>query len=445
MSHQQSRGHHGTHPQPPHQQAGRQSAQQQRPTAQTNQRGQSQQPNTQRAPKVRNGGTALQHQMNLSPLYSSNLSASRRTPQHDSKHDTKTPDGKGHATGRVPTPSTAPSTSAAPAPSAAPSSSAPNHQRDSSASSQTSSANSIDGIMEASEVQQEYFASERHLYMLEPVVPYSMSFPAAQVPQHGSDGTGSATPQAASTITGWRLKERCRTVAAALVMCLNVGVDPPDVVKPNVCARLEAWIDPFSMPADKALLAIGSALKRNYERWQPRARYKVALDPTLDEIKKHCLWLRRAAKHERALFHYNGHGVPRPSQNGEIWVFNQNYTQYIPLSIYELQNWLGTPTIFVFDCSAAGVIVDAYLHFLNQRKQEAAQQAAMQAAGDTRNRGLHRVGRANRLVGSVGTSVRDNILLAACGANELLPMSPEYPADLFTSCFTTPIKVALRW
>jgi regulator-associated protein of mTOR len=37
------------------------------------------------------------------------------------------------------------------------------------------------------------------------------------------------------------------------------------------------------------------------------------------------------------LFHYNGHGVPRPTANGEIWVFNKSYTQYIPMSIYDLQ------------------------------------------------------------------------------------------------------------
>jgi regulator-associated protein of mTOR len=37
------------------------------------------------------------------------------------------------------------------------------------------------------------------------------------------------------------------------------------------------------------------------------------------------------------LFHYNGHGVPRPTANGEVWVFNKSYTQYIPLSIYDLQ------------------------------------------------------------------------------------------------------------
>jgi len=33
-----------------------------------------------------------------------------------------------------------------------------------------------------------------------------------------------------------------KTVSVALVMCLNVGVDPPDVLKVQPCARLECWI-----------------------------------------------------------------------------------------------------------------------------------------------------------------------------------------------------------
>lgn len=33
-----------------------------------------------------------------------------------------------------------------------------------------------------------------------------------------------------------------KTVSVALVVCLNVGVDPPDVVKIQPCARLESWI-----------------------------------------------------------------------------------------------------------------------------------------------------------------------------------------------------------
>ena len=33
-----------------------------------------------------------------------------------------------------------------------------------------------------------------------------------------------------------------RTVSVALVLCLNVGVDPPDVVKISPCAKLQCWI-----------------------------------------------------------------------------------------------------------------------------------------------------------------------------------------------------------
>lgn len=74
-------------------------------------------------------------------------------------------------------------------------------------------------------------------------------------------------------------------------------------------------------------------------------------------------------QNERVLFHYNGHGVPRPTVNGEIWVFNKSYTQYIPMSIYDLQAWLGTPCIFVFDCSAAGLIVNSFKAFAEQKPQ----------------------------------------------------------------------------
>uniref|UniRef100_UPI00358F8B59 regulatory-associated protein of mTOR isoform X2 n=1 Tax=Myxine glutinosa TaxID=7769 RepID=UPI00358F8B59 len=229
----------------------------------------------------------------------------------------------------------------------------------------------------------------------------------------------------------WRMKDRMKTVSVALVLCLNVGVDPPDVVKTSPCARLECWIDPLSMSPQKALDAIGANLQKQYECWQPRARYKQCLDPTVEEVKKLCMSLRRNAKEERVLFHYNGHGVPRPTVNGEIWVFNKNYTQYIPLSIYDLQTWMGSPSIFVYDCSNAGIIVKSFKQFSLQREQE------LEVAAISPSHPLAQV--------PLPPSMKDCIQLAACEANQLLPMNPELPADLFTSCLTTPIKIALRW
>jgi regulator-associated protein of mTOR len=83
------------------------------------------------------------------------------------------------------------------------------------------------------------------------------------------------------------------------------------------------FADPLSMSPQKALETIGANLQKQYERWQPRARYKQSLDPTVEEVKKLCTSLRRNAKEERVLFHYNGHGVPKPTSNGEVWVFNR--------------------------------------------------------------------------------------------------------------------------
>ena len=55
-------------------------------------------------------------------------------------------------------------------------------------------------------------------------------------------------------------------------------------------------IDPHTKGPQKALEAIGANLQHQYERWQPRARYKQSLDPTVEEVKKLCMSLRRNAK-----------------------------------------------------------------------------------------------------------------------------------------------------
>ncbi|KAF9169297.1 hypothetical protein BGX21_010724 [Mortierella sp. AD011] len=226
----------------------------------------------------------------------------------------------------------------------------------------------------------------------------------------------------------WRMREKLKTISVALVLCLNIGIDPPDVVKTNPCAKLEAWIDPFVLPVPKSLENIGKALQAQYEVWQPRARYKAALDPSMEDTKKLCCVLRRNAKEERILFHYNGHGVPKPTSSGEIWVFNKNYTQYIPVSLLDLQSWLGSPCIYVYDCSAAGNILLSFNRFAEKRDLDAAKQAGSQPPGTIPSPPL-----------------RDCIQLAACGPDDTLPMNPDLPADIFTACLTTPIEIALRW
>ena len=236
--------------------------------------------------------------------------------------------------------------------------------------------------------------------------------------------TAGKPKEVAFEIQEWRTRDRLKTVSAAIAVCLNIGVEPPDQLRTNPGAKLEGWQDPTGAPVSKALENIGKALQSQYETLAIRTRYKQYLDPSVEETKKFCISLRRNAKDERVLLHYNGHGVPKPTSSGEIWVFNKNYTQYIPVSLFDLQQWLQAPTIFVWDCSEAGNILANYHRFVEKHEQEEDENA-------------------ERNPDYVRMSFRPYIHLAACAAKENLPTNPLLPADLFTSCLTTPIEMAL--
>ncbi|OBA24699.1 hypothetical protein HANVADRAFT_28136 [Hanseniaspora valbyensis NRRL Y-1626] len=229
-------------------------------------------------------------------------------------------------------------------------------------------------------------------------------------------------------IPDWKIgKERIKTVAAALVLCLHLGVDPPDVVKTQPCARVEASIDYLDyQDSKKAIESIGKSLQNRYELLSPRTKYKQSLDPCVEDLKRFCNSLRKSCKNERVLFHYNGHGVPKPTTSGEIWIFNRGYTQYIPISLYDLQNWLGAPCIYVWDCNQAELIVKNFNTFIEKREQDDIQ------------------GKHDPAAPSTVEQYKNCYQLAACKSDEYLPMNEELPADLFTCCLTTPIEISIK-
>ncbi|EEF31061.1 conserved hypothetical protein, partial [Ricinus communis] len=49
-------------------------------------------------------------------------------------------------------------------------------------------------------------------------------------------------PSDSGLVSKWRPKDRMKTGYVALVLCLNISVDPPDVIKISPCARMECWI-----------------------------------------------------------------------------------------------------------------------------------------------------------------------------------------------------------
>ena len=226
----------------------------------------------------------------------------------------------------------------------------------------------------------------------------------------------------------WRHRERSKTVSAALILCLNIGVDPPDVYKSQPTAVEECWTNPISQtqPASKMMEIIGKNLQDQYEGMSMKTRYKQYLDPSVEETKKFCTSLRRNAKEERVLFHYNGHGVPLPTPSGEFWVFNKDYTQYIPVSMYDLQAWLGGPVIYIYDCSHAGNIIANFDRFVEKHEAEIVEARARDPNAQLQN-------------------YSNNIQLAACQKTEMLPTNPDLPNDLFTACLTTPIIMSMTY
>lgn len=142
--------------------------------------------------------------------------------------------------------------------------------------------------------------------------------PVWSAKRHTSCGNQSEPSPGMPKMSPWRLRDKLKTTNAALVLCLNVEVDPPDVVKTNPCAVLECWVDPRTMPSSKALEAIGTNLHQQFETLNPRIKYKPYLDPSIEDTRKFCASVRRMAKDERALFYYNGHGVPKPTVSGKL-------------------------------------------------------------------------------------------------------------------------------
>jgi len=290
-----------------------------------------------------------------------------------------------------------------------------------SASLSDPSARRLDSELNADSPPDNPDASVDALSETPPAIPYF------SVKRHLTCGIPTPGPPWSQRFVPWRgaIPGKLKTANSALVLCLNIDVDPPDIVKTNPCAVLESWVNPPTLSSHKALESIGSNLQHQFESLSLKISYKPILDPSLEDLRRFCQTLRRQAKDDAVLFYYNGHGVPQPTPSGELWCFNRNYTQYIPVSLHEVQSWIGSPGVYIWDCSSAGNLLTNFNTFARRRDQEA------RAAHGEFPEGVH--------------PFTDSLQLAACGPNEQLPSFPELPADVFTACLTSPIDVALRY
>ena len=197
---------------------------------------------------------------------------------------------------------------------------------------------------------------------------------------------------------------------------------------------------------EKVRDAIARNLLLQYETWQPRVRYKSLLDPTIEELRKLCISLRKSARHERVLLHYNGHGVPRPTRNGELWVFNKQFTQYIPVNVADIVAWIGTPSVWIFDCPAAAFLSHSLLKVVSSVYTNADSSTSETGTADSSvNNVKEEDPSASASLQSLKSNSLNLIIFSACDSHETLPFTPNLPADILTSCLTTPLDMAIRW
>ncbi len=219
-----------------------------------------------------------------------------------------------------------------------------------------------------------------------------------------------------------------------------------DAVKLHLHVNGQPSVSTGPASVEKTRETIARSLLQQYEQWQPRVRYKTLIDPTVEDFRKLCVSLRKSARNERVLMHYNGHGVPKPTRNAEFWVFNKHFTQYIPVNIADAAEWLGLPAIWVLDCPGAANLLQALQrtgeNIMSSRQDLSLDEASSRLESSTVLSGESQTNTS----ATIKPSDRfEMIAFAACDVQETLPLTPAMPADILTSCLTTPLDVAIRW
>ncbi|KAJ2352525.1 Target of rapamycin complex 1 subunit kog1, partial [Coemansia sp. RSA 2618] len=289
----------------------------------------------------------------------------------------------------------------------------------------------------------------------------------------------------------WRPHHQICTKSALLATCLDLDSNKYRHGADKQGAILEAWTDPSSIgDRAKRYSTIAERLTSQFQNLPGKITHKPLVDCDVFRLQRNCLQFRNESMEHRVIFYYNGHGMPVPTADGSFWVFHrQTYgsNNYMPVSADTLNSWLGSPVIYIWECSNAMSIVKAFDEYSSARSskiahirstaqnahikvppgectlEQMAKVCALVAELLARQQmpnspEQHNAGSATKqqhagpqidmeLIRTAlfASPYREDIHFAATQANETLPTNPELPADLFTACLTTPVKAAVRF
>lgn len=276
---------------------------------------------------------------------------------------------------------------------------------------------------------------------------------AILIPPQEANALARRVASVRASLALWKSKDKVKLMQVGLVLCLNVGIDQPAPGDPDfagammdyrsVMSRTECWIDTgITAPGVSAKSIEGAvmrALTTAYTRLMPKQGIVKAVRdnaPTVDHIRKLFNNLRKVAlgNCDRVLMHYNGHGMPRPTPAGELWALSTDQTEYVPIHARELKAWVGSPAMYVLDCSNAGVLMPYLIAPLPGTTEANTGATPSEFKGGAGTRAT--AGENDQL---------EPFIMAACSKGESLPLQTGLPADVFTCCLTCPLKTSLLW
>ncbi|EIW67838.1 hypothetical protein TREMEDRAFT_32602 [Tremella mesenterica DSM 1558] len=213
-----------------------------------------------------------------------------------------------------------------------------------------------------------------------------------------------------------------------------------------------AWTTPMVKDPRGSMMRImnGKSLAHSINKYtkqveniapQSGLNVRAAPDPSKTSIQQHLQKARLAAGPDSYVaVIYSGHGIQEPpTEAGELWCYDKSFeecvngggpSEYIPILLFDLLTWAGAASCYVWDCAHAGRFVRAALVEAEEIDSQL-RAAALQ----------------NPTVAELHPAVysKRQIHFAACGADQVIPRIPGLPDDLFTSCLTSPLRVAILY
>lgn len=169
-------------------------------------------------------------------------------------------------------------------------------------------------------------------------------------------------------------------------------------------SSIHFWQDISDDSSDNSTEIIESVTTQ-YNQIFPRLYVHPRLNPPVTWISQFFAKAKNRPKNQRILIHYYAHQIPS-IENNDLWLFGNDGRSFEGVPVENIVNESLPSSAFIFECDNSGLFLPVF----------------QKLPPDT-----------------------DTFAFFACGPNQKLPHASGLPIDLFTSCMTTPSRMALLW